>query len=134
MDRYVVIGNPVAHSRSPDIHARFAAQTGEAIAYDRLFAPIGEFARVAGEFFAGGGRGANVTLPFKVDACGFARERTERAELAGAVNTLIAQDGVVAGDNTDGVGLVTDLADNLASFCAELSEADCAHGWLIGID
>ena len=113
MDRYVVIGNPVAHSRSPDIHARFARETGEDIAYDRLLAPLGEFERIAREFFAQGGRGANVTLPFKVDAYGFATERTARAELAGAVNTLTARADGIVGDNTDGAGLVTDLTANL---------------------
>ncbi len=113
MDRYVVIGNPVAHSRSPDIHARFARQTGEEIAYERLPAPLGQFDRVAREFFARGGRGANVTLPFKVDAFAFATERTARAELAGAVNTLAARESGILGDNTDGAGLVTDLTANL---------------------
>ncbi len=113
MDRYVVIGNPVAHSRSPDIHARFARETGEDIAYERLLAPLGQFDRVARDFFAQGGRGANVTLPFKVDAFAFATERTARAELAGAVNTLAAREGGILGDNTDGAGLVTDLTANL---------------------
>lgn len=113
MDRYVVIGNPVAHSRSPDIHARFACETGEAIAYERLLSPLGEFDRTAREFFEHGGRGANVTLPFKVDAFRFATGRTARAELAGAANWLAPKDGAIACDNTDGAGLVTDLMANL---------------------
>lgn len=113
MDRYVVIGNPVAHSLSPEIHARFALATGETLAYDRLLVEPGDFARAARGFFAAGGRGANVTLPFKVDAFEFAQERTARAEQAGAVNTLAARAGIVLGDNTDGAGLVRDLTVNL---------------------
>ena len=114
MDRYVVIGNPVAHSLSPEIHARFARLTGEAIVYERLVVEPGDFARAAREFFANGGRGANVTLPFKVDAFEFAKERTPRAERAGAVNTLaILRGATVLGDNSDGAGLVRDLTANL---------------------
>lgn len=113
MDRYLVIGNPVAHSLSPEIHARFARATGEAISYERLLVEPGDFARAAGEFFSGGGRGANVTLPFKVDAFEFAQDRTARADEAGAVNTLAMQGDRVLGDNTDGAGLVRDLVDNL---------------------
>ncbi len=113
MDRYVVIGNPVTHSLSPQIHARFAAATGEAIAYDRLLVERGDFARAARAFFDGGGRGANVTLPFKEDAYAFSRSRTARAEQAGAVNTLAAQGAAILGDNTDGAGLVRDLTANL---------------------
>jgi shikimate dehydrogenase len=113
MDRYVVIGNPVAHSLSPEIHARFARSTGEAIAYERLFVERGDFPRAAQAFFASGGCGANVTLPFKVDAFAFARDRTPRAQEAGAVNTLAWRDGHVLGDNTDGAGLVRDLTANL---------------------
>lgn len=113
MDRYVVIGNPVAHSLSPEIHAQFARATGEAIAYERLLAPPGAFARVAREFFAAGGRGANVTLPFKTDAFELSAERTSRAQEAGAVNTLWLRDAAIVGDNTDGAGLVRDLTANL---------------------
>ena len=113
MDRYVVIGNPVAHSRSPEIHARFARETGEAISYGHMLVEPGDFARAARDFFASGGRGANVTLPFKIDAFAFARERTPRAVQAGAANTLVLRAGVVHGDNTDGAGLVRDLTANL---------------------
>ncbi|MBZ0249316.1 MAG: shikimate dehydrogenase, partial [Burkholderiales bacterium] len=105
MDRYVVIGNPIAHSRSPEIHARFARETGEAMAYERMRVEPGDFARAAAAFFAGGGRGANVTLPFKLDAYAFAQEHTARAREAGAVNTLALRDGTVLGDNTDGARL-----------------------------
>lgn len=113
MDRYVVIGNPVSHSLSPEIHARFARQTGETISYERMRVEAGDFARAAGEFFAAGGRGANVTLPFKVEAFSFARLRTERAERAGAVNTLAWREASILGDNTDGAGLLRDLTMNL---------------------
>jgi shikimate dehydrogenase len=113
MDRYVVIGNPVAHSRSPEIHALFARETGEPVQYERLLVAPGDFARAARVFFAGGGRGANVTLPFKVDAFAFSDARTARAEAAAAVNTLSARDDGILGDNTDGAGLVRDLTANL---------------------
>lgn len=113
MDRYVVIGNPVAHSLSPEIHAHFARATGEAISYERLLVEPGDFTRAAGAFFAQGGRGANVTLPFKVDAFDFAQQRTHRAGQAGAVNTLIRGEAAIVGDNTDGAGLLRDLTANL---------------------
>lgn len=113
MDRYVVIGNPVSHSLSPEIHALFAAQLGEAIAYERLEAPLAGFAGAARRFFAEGGRGANVTLPFKVEAMALADTLAERARLAGAVNTLTATPSGLSGDNTDGAGLVADLTGNL---------------------
>jgi len=113
MDRYVVIGNPVAHSLSPAIHARFAEQAGEALAYERMLVPEGAFAEHARAFFAGGGRGANVTLPFKVDAFDFAGEKSERARIAGAANFLMARAGGIFADNTDGAGLVGDLQRNL---------------------
>jgi len=113
-DRYVLFGNPVAHSPSPSIHAAFAAQTHQDLSYERLLVPLGEFAAAAAAFFAGGGCGGNVTLPFKADAHAFASRLTERARRAGAVNTLAREeDGGVLGDNTDGVGLVRDLVANL---------------------
>src|SRR5258706_12367010 len=115
MDRYAVIGNPVAHSLSPDIHALFARQTGEAIEYGRLLVPTGELAAHANAFFHGGGCGANVTLPFKIDALEFADERSDRARLAGAANFLMARDGAIFADNTDGAGLVADLTRNLGA-------------------
>jgi len=113
MDRYAVIGNPIAHSLSPAIHARFAAQSGERIEYAALLAPIGGFGAAARAFFEGGGRGANVTLPFKVDAFGIADVASDRARIAGAANFLARRDGRLEADNTDGAGLVTDLRANL---------------------
>jgi shikimate dehydrogenase len=113
MDRYVVIGNPVSHSLSPVIHARFAAQTGDALEYGTLLVPLADFAREAARFFAGGGAGANVTLPFKVDAFRFAQSASARARLAGAANFLARRDGTIEADNTDGAGLVGDLVRNL---------------------
>ncbi|MCM5570680.1 shikimate dehydrogenase [Burkholderiaceae bacterium FT117] len=108
-DRYAVIGNPIAHSRSPAIHARFAAATGQDIVYERLLAPVGGFAEAALRFRAEGGRGLNVTLPFKLDAFALATERSARAEAAGAVNLLAFDGERIFGDNTDGAGLVRDV-------------------------
>ncbi len=111
-DRYVVIGNPIAHSKSPQIHARFAQQTGQDIAYERLLAPLDGFDATVRDLIAAGGRGANVTVPFKLDAFALAGERSARAQAAGAVNTLKFDDGRIFGDNTDGVGLVRDIVAN----------------------
>lgn len=113
-DRYAVVGNPVAHSLSPEIHAAFARETGQDIAYTRLLAPLDAFARTVETFRAGGGKGLNVTVPFKGEAFRLATERTERALAAEAVNTLRFDDGRVHGDTTDGPGLVRDIVDNLA--------------------
>jgi shikimate dehydrogenase len=113
-DRYAVIGNPVAHSKSPWIHAEFARQTRQDIDYQRLEAPLEGFARTLDEFRAAGGRGANVTVPFKDQAFRYCRNAvTERARTAGVVNTLIFEDGGARGDNTDGAGLLRDLTVNL---------------------
>lgn len=112
MDRYVVMGNPIAHSLSPEIHAAFARATKQAIEYDRLLIAPGRFAEHAERFFDEGGRGANVTLPFKVDAFEWADSRSERANVAGAANFLTRRDGTIHADNTDGAGLVTDLSHN----------------------
>ncbi|AXE28970.1 shikimate dehydrogenase [Chromobacterium phragmitis] len=112
-DRYAVIGNPISHSQSPFIHEEFARATGQDIGYERLFADIGRFNEVVGEFVAAGGKGLNITLPFKGDAFRYASELTERARAAEAVNTLTFRDGKVYGDNTDGVGLVRDIVENL---------------------
>ena len=112
MDRYAVFGNPVGHSLSPRIHARFGELTGERIEYTAIAAPLGAFAHAARAFFGSGGRGANVTLPFKIDAFDMAAHRSERARLAGAANFLhVREDGIHA-DNTDGAGLVADLERN----------------------
>ena len=108
--RYAVFGNPVAHSRSPEIHAQFAAQEGAAVEYVRICAPVGGFAEAAAAFFADGGCGANVTVPFKTDAFDWVNEHSERAAAAGAVNTLIPLGGGrFLGDNTDGAGLAGDI-------------------------
>jgi shikimate dehydrogenase len=108
-DRYAVIGNPIAHSKSPAIHALFAAQTGQHLQYDAWLAPLDGFAAAVQDLIAAGVRGANVTLPFKLDAWALAHQLSERAQAAGAVNTLKFEDGVIFGDNTDGVGLVNDI-------------------------
>jgi len=110
VDAYGVIGNPIAHSRSPSIHAAFALATGQAIVYNRVLAPTDEFVATVNAFRAQGGRGLNVTLPFKQEAYVYATELTPRAEAAGAVNTLVFGSDGVLGDNTDGIGLLRDLA------------------------
>ena len=113
-DRYAVAGNPVAHSRSPYIHAAFARQTGQDIEYRRLLLPVDGFAEGARAFFANGGKGMNVTVPFKLDAHALADRLSPRAHAAGAVNTLaLNADGTLLGDNTDGAGLVRDIRANL---------------------
>jgi shikimate dehydrogenase len=112
-DRYAVVGNPIAHSKSPRIHALFAAQTGQDLRYEALLAPLDDFAGTVRRFRSEGGRGLNVTVPFKHEAFALADRRTPRAERAGAVNTLtLHADGSIDGDTTDGVGLLTDLTVN----------------------
>ena len=110
---YAVVGNPIAHSKSPFIHARFAGQTGEPVEYRHLLAPIDGFADTVRTFIAAGGRGLNVTVPFKVEAHALASRLSARAEAAGAVNTLRFDSEGIYGDNTDGVGLVRDIEANL---------------------
>jgi shikimate dehydrogenase len=119
VDRYAVIGNPVAHSRSPQIHAAFARQTGQDIGYERLLAPLDGFVGVATAFFAQGGAGLNVTVPFKEQAFAWVTEHDEFAGAAGAVNTIVRRDGGFLGCNTDGVGLLADLQDNLGVALAD---------------
>jgi shikimate dehydrogenase len=111
-DRYAVVGNPIAHSKSPIIHAAFAAQTSQNLAYERLLAPIDGFAATVAHFFGEGGGGLNVTVPFKLEAHALAATLSERAAAAGAVNTLKLVDGKLHGDNTDGAGLVNDIVRN----------------------
>ena len=113
-DRYAVMGHPVAHSKSPFIHRRFAAETGEPVAYDALLVEPDGFRAAVERFRAEGGRGLNVTIPFKEEAFALAHRRSERAERAGAVNTLWFEGTGTCGDNTDGAGLVRDLTGNLA--------------------
>ncbi|APG20186.1 shikimate dehydrogenase [Kosakonia radicincitans DSM 16656] len=110
MESYAVFGNPIAHSKSPFIHQQFALQLGIDHPYGRVLAPINDFVNTLDAFFAAGGKGANVTVPFKEEAFARADELTERAALAGAVNTLKRlDDGRLVGDNTDGIGLLSDL-------------------------
>lgn len=113
VDRYVVVGNPIAHSKSPLIHAAFAAQTGQNISYDRLLAPLDGFVTAVEAFRDSGGKGLNVTVPFKQEAWQFCHHLSERAKQAKAVNTIQFRDGQAFGDNTDGVGLCRDICHNL---------------------
>lgn len=109
-DLYVVFGNPINHSKSPAIHRQFAEQTGQDMHYTRQLVNEGEFEKAAREFFAQGGKGLNITVPFKLNAFDFAEKRTPRAERAGAVNTLARlSDGSILGDNTDGIGMIHDM-------------------------
>lgn len=113
MEKYVVIGNPVGHSKSPLIHQMFAQQTGEDIMYETLLSPVDEFKETVEAFRQGGGKGLNVTVPFKQDAFDLANKLSDYAEHAGAVNTLVLEeDGSIFGANTDGIGLVRDLVVN----------------------
>jgi shikimate dehydrogenase len=112
MDQYCVFGNPIAHSKSPDIHAAFAAQTGQQLAYERRLAPLDGFPDAVRAFIAEGGKGANVTVPFKLEAFRLANALTVRAQAAGAVNTLLFDEHGITGDNTDGAGLVADITEN----------------------
>jgi shikimate dehydrogenase len=109
-DQYAVFGNPIAHSKSPHIHRQFAEQTAQDMSYTRQLIAEDGFENAANEFFQQGGKGLNVTVPFKLDAYSFAGRLTQRARRAGAVNTLALQsDGVVLGDNTDGIGMIHDM-------------------------
>lgn len=112
-DRYAVIGNPVDHSLSPRIHAAFATRTGEDIEYGRLEAPMDGFAAAARDFFARDGKGLNVTLPFKLDAWQWVDGHDDAALASGAVNTIVVDGNEMRGCNTDGIGLLRDLKDNL---------------------
>ncbi|MBC3874862.1 shikimate dehydrogenase [Undibacterium flavidum] len=115
MDHYCVFGNPVHHSKSPVIHAMFAQQTGQNIDYHTRLAPLDGFVEAVRTFIAEGGQGANVTVPFKLEAFALAHQLSERASMAGAVNTLHFVDGKIIADNTDGVGLVRDITCNAAT-------------------
>jgi len=112
MDKYCVFGNPVAHSKSPEIHAAYAAQTSQQLTYDKRLAPLDGFAVAVQAFIAEGGKGANVTVPFKLEAHKLAGALTMRAQAAGAVNTLLFTEQGIVGDNTDGAGLVNDIVVN----------------------
>ena len=114
-DRYAVFGNPIAHSKSPLIHAAFARQTAQDMMYEAILAPLDGFEDSVRRFIEAGGRGANVTVPFKEQAFDLADEMTPRALQAGAVNTLkLLDSGRILGDNTDGAGLIDDLQSNLS--------------------
>lgn len=113
LDSYAVLGSPIKHSKSPRIHTLFAEQTGQALQYTAELVGVEEFTLVVTTFFAAGGRGLNCTVPLKELAWEYVANKTERAQLAKAVNTLVKQqDGSILGDNTDGIGLVTDLTEN----------------------
>src|SRR5688572_17761781 len=110
-DRYALIGNPVAHSKSPQIHAQFARATGQDIEYSLIEAPLDGFVQAVERWRAGGGKGLNVTLPFKREALRLCEHLSDRARAAQAVNTLRFDDAF--GDNTDGIGLIRDFSENL---------------------
>jgi shikimate dehydrogenase len=113
MDRYAVMGNPIAHSKSPRIHTLFAEQTNQQLQYGAILVETGNFNNAVAEFLSQGGKGLNITVPFKEDAWRLASTRSNRAERAGAVNTLaLDNSGRHFGDNTDGAGLVQDLTNN----------------------
>jgi shikimate dehydrogenase len=112
-DRYAVIGNPIAHSKSPLIHGMFAKATGQDLEYTKIEGPLDGFADAVRKFRDAGGRGMNITIPFKLQAFDLADERRERAQLAGAVNVLKFEAGRIIADNFDGLGLVNDIQRNL---------------------
>ena len=112
VEDYAVMGNPISHSKSPSIHTLFAEQTQQSIHYTAIHVDIGGFNQAVGNFAATGGKGLNVTVPFKEEAWALVTERSERAERAGAVNTIKIENESLFGDNTDGVGLVNDLTLN----------------------
>jgi shikimate dehydrogenase len=112
-DRYAVFGNPISHSKSPLIHATFARQTAQDLAYEAILVPLDGFSAALHAFSRSGGRGANITVPFKEEAFRIATKLTDRAAKAAAVNTLSLKDSEIVGDNTDGTGLVRDIRDNL---------------------
>lgn len=113
VDQYAVVGNPIGHSRSPEIHLRFAQQTKQKIGYERIEVPLDGFEDKALALRDSGYRGLNVTVPFKLDAAKLANDLTPRARLAGAVNTLKFDGDIILGDNTDGVGFVRDVTERL---------------------
>ena len=112
-DHYAVMGNPIGHSKSPKIHALFAEETHQSLTYEALLVPLDGFVNAVADFRAAGGKGLNITVPFKQEAWALEAEQSERARRAGAVNTLwFRDDGSLFADTTDGVGLVRDLTNN----------------------
>lgn len=112
-DFYAVMGNPIKHSKSPQIHTAFAKQTKEPVKYDPIHVELGGFVQSVGNFVANGGKGLNITVPYKQEAWALVDKRSEAAQIAGAVNTIIVQeDGSLLGENTDGTGLVRDITIN----------------------
>lgn len=118
-DLYAVIGNPISHSKSPLIHTEFARQTKQAMQYNALLAPLDGFTSTVKIFHEQGGKGMNITVPFKLEAFDLSTQLTERAKLAQAVNTFKFDGDQLLGDNTDGAGLVRDITFNLATSIAE---------------
>lgn len=119
MDRYFVLGNPIAHSKSPEIHARFAQLTRQTMSYERQLVALDDLVPTLARLVAAGVKGCNVTVPFKFEAFAAAAVRTARAELAAAANTLSFNGGQVQADNTDGAGLVRDIQDNAGVLLAD---------------
>ena len=113
MDKYAVFGNPIEHSLSPKIHSLFAQQVGIELSYEKILAPEGGFVDSARAFIADGAKGFNITVPFKLDAFALANQHTPHAQSAAAVNTIKVEGDTLIGHNTDGIGLVNDLMNNL---------------------
>ena len=113
MQNYAVFGNPIEHSKSPEIHRRFAEQTQQSMQYKKQLVDLDKFSQAVEQFFLADGKGLNITVPFKLEAHAVAKQLSNRAKKAGAVNTLFIQDGELYGDNTDGVGLCCDIMQNL---------------------
>jgi len=113
MDKYCVFGNPIKHSLSPLIHSLFAKQTGHKLSYDKILSPVDSLPQSIKNFINSGGKGFNITLPFKIEAFKIAHKTTPRAKITGSVNTIKVEKGILYGDNTDGIGLVNDLVKNI---------------------
>ena len=120
-DHYAVMGNPIKHSQSPTIHGLFAQQTGQQMTYEKLLVAEDAFVNTVAAFWQQGGKGLNITVPFKQAAWALAEVKDDLAETAGAVNTLMQRDGQIYGYNTDGVGLVRDLTENCQISLADTS-------------
>ena len=113
MNKFAVIGNPIHHSLSPTIHAKFSKQIGISMSYEKILAPLDGFTTTANKFVSSGALGFNITVPFKVEAYNLVDDYTLNAKTAGAVNTIKVENGILYGENTDGIGLVNDLCNNL---------------------